>query len=59
MELFLKVVFKFQEFDRIQEVMYNLTEEGWEVVDETEFSTIKQNREKIITSKEYKLKRKV
>lgn len=59
MELFLKVVFKFQEFDRIQEVMYNLTEEGWEVVDETEFSIIKRNREKIITSKEYKLKRKV
>ena len=57
MELFTEIEFKSTEFDKIDKVLYFLTEEGWEIIDTIEFSITKPNQQKDITAKKYKFKR--
>lgn len=54
MELFTEVEFKASEFDKIDKVLYFLTNEGWEIIDTREFSI---TRPKEVTAKKYKFRR--
>lgn len=56
MELFTEVEFKVSEFDKIDKVLYFLTNEGWEIIDTREFSIIR-NKSKEVTAKKYKFRR--
>lgn len=57
MELFIEIEFNVSEFDRIDKVLYFLTNEGWEIIDTREFSIIRPNKPKEITAKKYKFRR--
>lgn len=57
MELFTEIEFKVSEFGKIDNVIYLLTNEGWELIDTREFSIIRQNKPKEITAKKYKFRR--
>jgi hypothetical protein len=57
MELFTEIEFKVSEFDKIDKVLYILTNEDWEIIDVKEFSIIRPNKPKEVTSKKYKFRR--
>ena len=57
MELFTEIEFKVSEFDKIDKVLYFLTNEGWEIMDTREFSITRPNKPKEITAKKYKFRR--
>lgn len=57
MELFIEIEFKVSEFDKIEKVLYFLTNEGWEIIDTREFSIIQPNKPKKVTAKKYKFRR--
>lgn len=54
MELFTTIEFKVEEFDKINKIIYQLTSEGWVVIDEKTYSIVKSNNGgKVITAKKY------
>jgi hypothetical protein len=57
MELFTEVEFKISEFDKIDNVLYHLTDEGWDIIDTNEFSITKPNEPKEVLAKKYKFRR--
>ena len=57
MELFTEIEFNVSEFDKIDKVLYHLTNEGWKVIDEREFSIKYPNKPKEIKAKKYKFTR--
>ena len=59
MEIFTEIRFEVSEFDKIDKVLYVLTNEGWEIEETKEYSLKRPNQPKQVTSKKYKLKRKI
>lgn len=59
MELFVEIEFNEQEFDKIDEVMYNLTSEGWEEIHKNERRVIRPKVGKVLKSVKFKLKREI
>ena len=57
MELFTEIEFKVVEFDKIDKVLYFLTNEGWEIICTKEFSITRPNKPKEVTAKKYKFRR--
>lgn len=57
MELFTEIEFKVTEFDKIDKVLYFLTNEGWEIINTKEFSITRPNKPKEITARKYKFRR--
>lgn len=55
MEIFTEIRFEVSEFDKIDKVLYVLTNEGWEIEETKEYSLKRPNQPKQITSKKYKL----
>jgi len=57
MELFIEIEFKAEEFDKIDKVLFFLTNEGWETADPTVYLIKHPDKPKEVRSKKYKLRR--
>jgi len=59
MELFTEIEFSSTEFGKIDKVLYFLSNEGWDVIDTIEHSSISENHQKFIKAKKYKFRREI
>lgn len=57
MELFTEIEFRVDEFDKVDKVLHFLTNEGWEIIDKTDYSIKAQNKPKELKSRKYKFRR--
>ncbi len=57
MELFTDIEFKLIEFDKIDKILFFLTNEGWKIIDTQEFSITRPDKPKEIVAKKYKFRR--
>ena len=57
MELFIEIEFKVSEFDKIDKVLYHLSNEGWDMYNTQEFWIENQGEPKQIISRKYKFRR--
>lgn len=57
MELFTEVEFKVSEFDKIDNVLHHLSDEGWVIIDTKEFSITHPGKPKEVLATKYKFRR--